>query len=1086
MSKIPNSQSQEFQKPISEVERLRECLDASEANHHRMMETMPQIVWVANPQGEITYLNQRWQDYTGLNTRDSLGQNCFQAVHPGDRQTVQLAWQKAVNSKQPYEMYCRLRQADRSYHRFIARAEPVRGENKEISQWIGTYTKLGKHEQRETELEKEQQFLEALLNNVSDAIVACDVNGTLKIFNRASEEFHGLPLQPISPEEWAEHYQLYQPDGKTLMSKEELPLYRTLKGELVRNLEMVIISKQGIPRTVEINGNIISSPDGKTQGVVVTRDITQRKLLEAASRESEVRYRAIFNQTFQFIGVMEVDGVVLEINQTALDFSGLTAEEVIGKPLWEAKCWHISPETPTQLREAVATAAGGEFVRYEVKLQGKENQVSIVDFSLKPIFDEQQKVVLIICEGRDITQSRQTEDELKKSEERWQLAIQGSGDGIFDWNIVTGEAFMSVRFKEMLGYTDQEISNYYESWSALLHPEDMEQTLEKIQTHLQRKTNNYIAEYRLRCKDGSYKWILARGVAKWNENGNLDRMVGFMQDITPGKQAEAEILRLNQQLEERVQKRTTQLEKANRCKDKLIVSEQIARQEAEVAHAQIQLYKDVVENMQVGLCVWHLENPDDTNSLRLITANPAANKLLGVNITDFTNQQISKCCPETLEDSQEILAALVEVARSQEATELKEFHYRNENIQLRIFAVKIFPLPEDFVGMAFENITENKWIEKALLESTQRYRVVVNSVGEVIFQTDIDGRFVFLNNAWTNITGFTTLESFNHSFIDYIFAPEDKKKCAQLFQLLILQQKDYFSYEFRIQTKTGDFRWLEIKAKTNKNNQKNVIGICGTIDDITERKQTEAVLLGRANELAKLNSVLLITTAMLEKRNQELDQFAYVTSHDLKAPLRAIANLSEWLEEDLNDLLDEDTKHQMDLLRGRVHRMEDLINGLLQYSRVGRIKVKREEIDVGKLLDEVSEFIDKPSEFNVSVVGEMPTLIAAEKLPLEQVFTNLITNSIKHHNRPDGTVKISVEDKGKFYEFVVADDGPGIAPEYHQKVFVIFQTLEARDKTENTGIGLSIVKKIIDTQGGIIILESQVGQGTTFKFTWPK
>ena len=1083
---MPNSHSQEVQQLINEVNRLRKCLDTCEATHHQIVETIPQIVWIADPQGEVTYLNQRWQDYTGVQTKDALGQNFLQALHPEDRQPVQSAWLKAVKSKQSYEIYCRLQQADRTYHKFIARAEPTRGENNEILQWVGTYTHLGKYEQRETELEKEQQFLEALLDNVSDAVVACDPNGNLKIFNRANKEFHGISLRKIPPEQWPEYYSLYQPDGKTLMNKEDIPLYRTLKGELVRNVEMVIISQQGIPRMVEVNGNMISSPDGQILGaVVVKRDITERRWLETAWRESELRYHAIFNQTFQFIGVLQVDGVVLEINQTALDFSGLTAEAVRGKPLWEAKCWQISPETPTQLRQAVATAASGEFVRYEVKLQGKENQVTIVDFSLKPVFDEYQQVVLIISEARDITERKQIEEQLRNSEERWQLAIKGSREGIFDWNVLTGEAFMSVQFKEMLGYTDQEITNQYDSWRAVLHPEDVEPTLEKIHTHFQKKAANYIAEYRVCCKDGSYKWILARGLAKWDENGNPLRMVGFLQDITPRKEAEAEILRLNQKLEERVQKRTAQLETANRHKDELILSEKIARQEAEAANAQIELYKDVVENMQIGLCVWHLDNPEETNSLQLVTANPAANQLLGVNITDCAETQICKCSADGLEKSPEILAALTEVARSQEARELKEFHYSNENVQLRIFAVKIFPLPEKFVGMAFENITEHKWIEKALLESMQQYRLVVNSVGEVIFQTDIDGCWVFLNRAWTDITGFTTLEAFNHSFTDYIFAPEDKQNCAQLFQSLITLEQDYFSYEFRSQTKTEDFRWLEIKAQANKNIQGNVIGVCGTIDDITERKQTEAILQARANEMAKLNSVLLTTTAMLEKRNQELDQFAYVTSHDLKAPLRAIANLSEWLEEDLNDVLDEDTRHQMNLMRGRVHRMEALINGLLQYSRVGRIKAKREEVDVGKLLNEAIEFIERPSEFRISVVGEMPTLIA-EKLPLEQVFTNLIINSIKHHDRLDGMVEISVEDKGDFYEFVVADDGPGIAAEYHQKVFVIFQTLEARDKTENTGIGLSIVKKIIDIQGGIITLESQLGQGTSFRFTWPK
>jgi light-regulated signal transduction histidine kinase (bacteriophytochrome) len=223
----------------------------------------------------------------------------------------------------------------------------------------------------------------------------------------------------------------------------------------------------------------------------------------------------------------------------------------------------------------------------------------------------------------------------------------------------------------------------------------------------------------------------------------------------------------------------------------------------------------------------------------------------------------------------------------------------------------------------------------------------------------------------------------------------------------------------------------------------------------------------------------------LRKRNQELDQFAYVVSHDLKAPLRAIANLSSWIEEDLSESMTEDTLHQMNLLRGRVHRMEGLIEGLLQYSRVGRIQVPSERVQVEKLLAEIIDSLAPPPGFEVKVEPGMPTFVT-EKLALQQVFSNLISNAIKHNRAESGYVKISVKELDEFYEFSVADDGPGIAPQYHDKVFVIFQTLEARDKVENTGIGLSLVKKIVEGQGGTISLESAEGEGANFRFTWPK
>ncbi|MFQ3617855.1 MAG: ATP-binding protein [Cyanobacteriota bacterium] len=257
------------------------------------------------------------------------------------------------------------------------------------------------------------------------------------------------------------------------------------------------------------------------------------------------------------------------------------------------------------------------------------------------------------------------------------------------------------------------------------------------------------------------------------------------------------------------------------------------------------------------------------------------------------------------------------------------------------------------------------------------------------------------------------------------------------------------------------------------------------IRDITQFLETEAKLKARADELDRLTRDLAETNEMLEDRNRELEQFAYVASHDLKAPLRAIANLSEWIEEDLSGQLPPENQQQLHLLRGRVHRMEALINGLLEYSRVGRIESPVERVSLSVLLDEVIDSIDPPDTFTITIPPDLPTLIT-KRLPLRQVFANLISNAVKHHDRSDGQVRIGMKDLGDRYEFSVADDGPGIAPEYHRKVFMIFQTLQARDVKESTGVGLSIVKRIVETEGGIIRLDSEEGAGSTFYFTWNK
>ncbi len=223
----------------------------------------------------------------------------------------------------------------------------------------------------------------------------------------------------------------------------------------------------------------------------------------------------------------------------------------------------------------------------------------------------------------------------------------------------------------------------------------------------------------------------------------------------------------------------------------------------------------------------------------------------------------------------------------------------------------------------------------------------------------------------------------------------------------------------------------------------------------------------------------------LERSNRELDQFAYAVSHDLRAPLRAIANLSSWIEEDMGEAMSDETRHQMDLLRGRVDRLEGLINGILEYSRVGRVATAVAQVNVRELIRTVVDDLAPPSGFSIHISEELPTLPAHEVL-LAQVFGNLISNAVKHHDRPDGRIGITAEERGDFWEFAVRDDGPGIATEYHEKIFMMFQTLQPRDHFESTGVGLALVKKIVEDQEGDLAVESQEGLGAVFRFSWPK
>jgi PAS domain S-box-containing protein len=771
----------------------------------------------------------------------------------------------------------------------------------------------------------------------------------------------------------------------------------------------------------------------------------------------EQRFSALFNQSAHFMALLNLDGTVVEVNQALLDFAGVSADIVLGHPFWQTIWWAATSQAP--LQAAIAQAAQSQPIQYEAELQGAGDRVLTIDFALKLVRDEADKE----------------------------------------------------------------------------------------------------------------QWLLAEG-----------------QDITKRKQAEAEIQRLNAELAQRVTRRTAQLE---------------------AAKAEVQLYADIVQNMQMAIHVWHLIDPNDETSLELVAINPIAVQIAQRPLDLMLGKRILECFPAMPIDQ---VAQIAEVARSEDQKLDLEVAYSDEQISGGVYTCHVFPLPGRCVGAAIEDITDRKRAERTLQENERLFATIADLSPVGIFRMDGSGEMVYANDRWREITGspvsvplsqawrealhpddrsrvFAEWEeacrcqqpyrtecrflrsdnsvvwvlgqvapefsddSAGSSVISYIGtitdisdrkqAEEDLKDSERRYATLTklasvgisrtnahgdriyvndrwgeitglsiqdalakgwqdvihpddaariipewataFRQRQPYLCECRFIHPSGETRWVIGQSLPDISDDGKFLGYVSTVTDITDRKRSEMDLQERADELSQVNHLLTRTSALLEERNRELDQFAYVTSHDLKAPLRAIANLSEWIEDDLAGTLPPENQRQMELLRGRVCRMESLIDGLLQYSRVGRTQVETETVSVQTLLTEVVDSIDPPDTFTLTIGEGMPTL-PAKSLLLRQVFANLIGNAIKHHPRSDGQVSITVQDQGACYEFAISDDGRGIAPEHHEKIFDIFHTLEARDTKESTGIGLSIVKKIVETEGGSIRVDSQIGAGTTFRFTWMK
>jgi len=242
------------------------------------------------------------------------------------------------------------------------------------------------------------------------------------------------------------------------------------------------------------------------------------------------------------------------------------------------------------------------------------------------------------------------------------------------------------------------------------------------------------------------------------------------------------------------------------------------------------------------------------------------------------------------------------------------------------------------------------------------------------------------------------------------------------------------------------------------------------IIDVTARRRIEREWEQQRNEL--------------ERSNADLEEFAYAASHDLKAPLRGISHLVEWITEDITANASAQTLENLTLLQGRVSRMQLLLDGLLAYARVGHTHTPVEEVDIAELVRETVAMLAPPAGFEVVCEGEMRT-IRTQRTPIQVVLENLISNGLKHHDRASGRITVSMQRTSDMVEFRVTDDGPGIPKHFQERVFLIFQTLASRDVVESSGIGLAIVKRKVQIHGGRIWIESEPpARGTSFVFTW--
>lgn len=363
-------------------------------------------------------------------------------------------------------------------------------------------------------------------------------------------------------------------------------------------------------------------------------------------------------------------------------------------------------------------------------------------------------------------------------------------------------------------------------------------------------------------------------------------------------------------------------------------------------------------------------------------------------------------------------------------------------------------------------------LREAMRAGEKRFGALAEAATDAIVTADRGGRITYFNAAAQRFFGYDALEALGQPIT--LLMPE---------RFLEAHRRGFARYaetreprvigrtvELAGRRKDGTEFPCELSLSTWS--EGTDMQFAAIIRDISERHRAE-------DELARQR-------AELERRYRELDEFAHVVSHDLKAPLRAVTYFSQWVLDDEGNQLSPDSRENLRLLRDSLERMEHMSGGLLEFARAGLVRDEVEPVDVGALLREIVATVQPPPGFRVEIQPGLPT-VKAERLRLQQVFQNLVANGLEHHDRDQGRVRVGWAEEGGKVEFTVEDDGPGIPDELKERLFRMFQPIPSKGKKKRgTGVGLALVKKIVESNGGTIAVENVAPRGTRFRFTWPK
>jgi len=799
---------------------------------------------------------------------------------------------------------------------------------------------------------------------------------------------------------------------------------------------------------------------------------------EERMREAAQKARAIFDQTFQFIGLMTPDGKVVEANRAALEFAGIEESAVLGKPFWETPWWTHSPDMQERLRQAVKRVAGGEFIRFEATHIAKDGGLHYVDFSLKPIKDTSGKVVFMVPEGRDITEKRRAEDALKTEQRKFSDAINALSDSFFVLDLNGKFLMWNKALEEITQHTKEEVAVM--DVAEFFEKSEKEKVFKAIAAAIEK--GHASLEANVITKSNKLIPHSIMGKILKDAAGNVIGVAGIGRDMSERKRAEEGIRKINRMqaslldvgsLDEKLKKITDGVvDIFNADFARIWLIDRGDRCDSGCPHAGITEGPHVCRSRDKCL---HLVASSgrythiDGGHTRVPFGCYKIGGIASGKYPSFLTNDVAND-PHVHKHDWAKELGLVSFAGFQ----LHPPHGEAIGV-LALFSKHTisddeFMLLENISTMA-ARVIQTGIAEELLRQSKENLVRITNAVPGAVYEFKMtpEGKmeFTFLSRGIKELLGVSSddiLKDFSMAWSHVL--PEDVGHLRESI-LVSAKTQALWQHEFRVRASDDSIKTiLGSSAPTRVDSAGNSFWN-GTLLDIEDRKKSE-------DEIREIN--------------KELDDFTYIVSHDLKEPLRSIDAFSKFIETDYKDRMDAEGVKYLERIRANCQMMQKLIENLLEISRMERTRNLSEDVNVEEIVDEVKfrlEYITKEKNAEIFIKDKLPRIFC-DRVRLTEAFANLILNAIKFNDKKKPIVEIGCDIENNFYKFYVKDNGPGIDKKYFNIIFQIFQRLGRREDSEGTGAGLAIVKKIIRMHKGDIWVESEKKKGSVFYFTIPR